>query len=148
MAIDWNAFCLGKDFVSRYDIGAPFVQDAYLYATNGWVAIRKRRRRANTKGRFPAMEYLPFLGQAPWHPWPDPLLDVAPPGGINVGGIKVGERAVGIKAATLIAGLPKPEWSEDPSACRHSPITFRFSGGQGVVMPLDVDWRKGMATDG
>ena len=139
MSIDWQAFCLDAAIPSQYSLRTPFFQDGYRYATNGWIAIRKRARgKANSKGKFPRMADLPFLGCAPWHKWPNPIIDgVEENDGFAV--VRLDNRVVLLEWVEMIADLSSVEWSaQAQDKSQRTPLTFRFSGGQGVVMPLDV----------
>lgn len=72
---DLWALCVESDY-SRYNIGKPFIQNGWRYATDGRIAIREPAPgESDSEGKYPRMVEL-FKPAKCTEPWPEPTGEV------------------------------------------------------------------------
>ena len=130
----FKRFCTSDGF--RYALGAPFVQQGYLYATDGRVAVRiatDEPEVVNPEFRHPRMDSLPWpdLAQSMMH-WPSAAKHKG-----SIDHIMIGNRKIGIKLARKIRALPGPIRYVS-AGHPNDPLQFTAAGKtiEGIIMPM------------
>lgn len=154
-------FCLRSVAPANLSMNKPFVKDGWRYATNGRILVRvPAPGEPDSKGgNFPDGSSFFTPKDFKWYPWPQATLEVFPTACFLCGNDLVGEidemqcpicadyghylyvkpvlvnnRLIDSWLNHLISKLPNVEYRTGGNF--NEMIIFRFSGGEGSVMPL------------
>lgn len=148
-------FCIAENGWTSFDIGDPFELGDFTYATNGHIAIRTPRidDGISSDGRkipniekifsdaIEPEEYIPVPDPGPIivevcdECWEGPDCECEGTGLIEpLSYLKVGKQCFQRKYLRLLRTLPDVEIGTTDGM---NPARFRFSGGDGVIMPID-----------
>lgn len=130
--IDLTPFARDEEPYKRWSYSKPWVSKGWCYATDRSICVRLRAKdEKDTKGSYPNGKSLfPRLkGRGKWVPFPKDSEGPIPKAQ------RIGNRLIAGEYIRKINKLPNVKHLDDGGKAP-KPLRFRFTGGEGVVMPI------------